>query len=588
MAFLSSFLRNALFVAVAYSSFKEKSIFARADNIYSWTPSVSLTENFGVDDGLCIDIAGFGSGLNCNGDLQLHTCKSAGADTQFYFEAQNLVPATADFILGYIKAVNYNLDCVEISDDDEQNACLFWDGEAVQLRECGQGVGYWAYFKLSTELHSVSGFGTGGAVDFIGQGCLAKSGDVGNAGPFKRADLAVVDCESANPFDKSWTITPLPQSQTGTPTTKPTFAPTNPTTNGDSPTMAPTTSASPTAAPTPATCDFLVGTCRPCVERGCFFGRGGGDANGEGACKDCKDYRLACKADPNGFCYPFALKEECLEKIDEKCPKTETPTAAPTIPSTARPTTTSQGECFDADKTFKFDVINVDKDGTVTEKKRRDCDWVKNQEFPNLTKKICRRDARVRDKSDQIEKVSVFCPRTCDICPDQCRDSRKSFDIANGPANKKCSFVSDKDNVNTRTRLCRNKKVTLRGKKRVIDLRNLCLDTCGRLGFGRCATFLSNPRAVVNACDSDGLTCGTLSTGEKDKIPPVGTEWPDLLNKTVDEAVEFFQSEYPGADLILIKVVEGSFVTQDIQDDRVRLWVDVETQNTIVEIPRVG
>lgn len=71
-------------------------------------------------------------------------------------------------------------------------------------------------------------------------------------------------------------------------------------------------------------------------------------------------------------------------------------------------------------------------------------------------------------------------------------------------------------------------------------------------------------------------------------LPPVGYEFPEFLDEDVKRVTEFLEETY-GPDLYIQKVVKGKdFVTLEIQDDRIRLWVDKETEKTIVEIPVVG
>jgi hypothetical protein len=66
-----------------------------------------------------------------------------------------------------------------------------------------------------------------------------------------------------------------------------------------------------------------------------------------------------------------------------------------------------------------------------------------------------------------------------------------------------------------------------------------------------------------------------------------GTKWPELLDEDINAAVKFLEEKY-GPDLLIVPVVKGSIVIEDYRLDRVRLYVDEETQQTIVEIPIVG
>jgi len=71
------------------------------------------------------------------------------------------------------------------------------------------------------------------------------------------------------------------------------------------------------------------------------------------------------------------------------------------------------------------------------------------------------------------------------------------------------------------------------------------------------------------------------------ELPPLYTEFPDLLGKDVKVATKFLEETY-GPDLYIEKVVKGKdFVTEDIKENRIRLWVDKKTKKTIVDIPVV-
>ena len=170
-----------------------------ASNAFDWSPSVSLTENFGVDEGLCIDIVGFGANLNCNGLLQLHTCKERGDDTQFFFDVE----------AREIRAVNYNRRCDEIPDDvAEQDACvtIVWPTARravgnLRLAEC-----------IGSEDQEFEYSGTDGTIrptinlDL----CLAKTSDVGPAGSNERTDFTLAKCQMMDASNIAWTVVPSP------------------------------------------------------------------------------------------------------------------------------------------------------------------------------------------------------------------------------------------------------------------------------------------------------------------------------------------------------------------------------------------
>ena len=164
-----------------------------AANVFDWTPSISLSANFGVAEGLCPDIAGYGSGLNCNAILQLHTCKSQGADTQFAF----------DFITNEIRSVNHDSSCRSITDGvDSKGACITIDGNVnvgdnLRLASCNQGA------DQSFEFSAVDGQIRTTENSNL---CLAKTSDVGPAGSNERTDFALADCLTADPLDITWTV----------------------------------------------------------------------------------------------------------------------------------------------------------------------------------------------------------------------------------------------------------------------------------------------------------------------------------------------------------------------------------------------
>jgi len=194
LTYLVSVLNNRIFAA----------------NIFDWAPSISLTDNFGVMEGLCPDIAGFGASLNCDVIMQLHTCKARGDDTQFVF----------DFDSNVIRSVNYDPDCQSIS-DDKNGACITVDGsisegDNLRLSPCNQGIGQSFELSMDGRIRTVANSNL----------CLAKTSDVGPAGPNERTDFALADCDGADPEDVTWTINP-PMPPTPDVTEAPTTTPTD-------------------------------------------------------------------------------------------------------------------------------------------------------------------------------------------------------------------------------------------------------------------------------------------------------------------------------------------------------------------------
>ncbi|KAL7143722.1 hypothetical protein ABFS83_08G211400 [Erythranthe nasuta] len=66
--------------------------------------------------------------------------------------------------------------------------------------------------------------------------------------------------------------------------------------------------------------------------------------------------------------------------------------------------------------------------------------------------------------------------------------------------------------------------------------------------------------------------------------PPGKRMWPELLRANGDTAATVIERENRNVNAILVR--EGSFVTQDLRCDRVRVWVSVS--NVVVSVPRIG
>jgi len=182
----------------------------KAENAFSWEPSISLTADLDEPNslGFCIDIAGFGSGINCN-RLQAHSCKAAGADTQFEYDSgtKSIRSVNYDFNCNVLSSGGNtnNRGCVEVSSDDIES------GAMLRLTECDEDS-----LKQRFEL--------GGDRDElqIGEGyCLAVGDTTRPAGPFVARDLTLGSCDTTPQILKAWTIVPL------LPTVSPTLSPTS-------------------------------------------------------------------------------------------------------------------------------------------------------------------------------------------------------------------------------------------------------------------------------------------------------------------------------------------------------------------------
>ena len=61
-------------------------------------------------------------------------------------------------------------------------------------------------------------------------------------------------------------------------------------------------------------------------------------------------------------------------------------------------------------------------------------------------------------------------------------------------------------------------------------------------------------------------------------------EWPDLVGTDVDAAVQRIKGEQP--TFTVVKVAEGSMVTMDMREDRVRVFYT--PANKVASTPRTG
>ena len=141
-------------------------------------------------------------------------------------------------------------------------------------------------------------------------------------------------------------------------------------------------------------------------------------------------------------------------------------------------------ECADSPRRVKFDF-----DGN----KRWSCFKIQQRaaNAPQPDRVIrgqCKKRATLRDGSSGTRSISRLCPQMCKVCPDQCQDSKAKFTLDGGSKTRKCQFIADK-NEPGRKRFCNVKNATLlNGKTKPI--KNLCVETCGKLNIGRCNLFL--------------------------------------------------------------------------------------------------
>ena len=97
-----------------------------------------------------------------------------------------------------------------------------------------------------------------------------------------------------------------------------------------------------------------------------------------------------------------------------------------------------------------------------------------------------------------------------------------------------------------------------------------------QIGSGKCSNEQSD------SSGSDTMTC------DPPVLPPSDTRWPNLLDKDWEVAEGMLIKTYGKDTLDIQQVVQGDPVTRDYRSDRVRLVVDKDMHQTIVEIPRIG
>lgn len=62
-------------------------------------------------------------------------------------------------------------------------------------------------------------------------------------------------------------------------------------------------------------------------------------------------------------------------------------------------------------------------------------------------------------------------------------------------------------------------------------------------------------------------------------------QWPELVGRTADEAVAVIRRTNPAVVQVLV-VADGSMVTMDFREDRVRVFTDAHDH--VTRVPRIG
>lgn len=171
-----------------------------SDNTWDWEPSVSLTAD--LDEprklGFCIDIKGYGQGINCD-SLQAHSCKESAADTQFEYYSETKA----------LRSVNYDANC-ESDPSANNRACVMVsgnlvDGATLGLAQCDDSLENQIFeAKESDDHYELRAGGTSTGL------CVAVSDTTRIAGSYVARNLSITECSSTAKDLKTWTVNPTP------------------------------------------------------------------------------------------------------------------------------------------------------------------------------------------------------------------------------------------------------------------------------------------------------------------------------------------------------------------------------------------
>merc|ERR1711937_113988 len=164
--------------------------------------------------------------------------------------------------------------------------------------------------------------------------------------------------------------------------------------------------------------------------------------------------------------------------------------------------------CEDLPVNVRFNVIfgEDDRDRGEDEddpddKKRQNCASMEGFNI-RQSERWRNSDARIRGIPQEYEdvlpngsyvKLYNLCPKSCRACADTCADHNQAFTVEGAdPVNRRCPYLDKRPDA-TAARLCRNKIAKLkRGIVTERPMKEQCARTCGLLGEGKCAAFLSN------------------------------------------------------------------------------------------------
>jgi len=170
----------------------------------------------------------------------------------------------------------------------------------------------------------------------------------------------------------------------------------------------------------------------------------------------------------------------------------DVPTGAPNdAPVTGAPTVV--GACEDTPAITKFDYVSNGR-----EQKQRSCRFIRNtlrdSDKPKRRRSVlCEEEATLQDQTKQ--KIWSLCPRACQICPDQCKDKRARFTIDGNPKIRNCGYL-EKRRSGLRQQLCDSRVRYVKSKRRA-PLSNICEESCGKVGVGRCSPLLEEDSIAI-------------------------------------------------------------------------------------------
>jgi len=161
---------------------------------------VSLTADLDEPDklGFCIDIKGFGSGINCD-SLQAHSCKPTAADTQFEYHSATKA----------LRSVNYDSNC-DVTSSANDRACVVVSSDLVDGASLGLTLCDDSSEKQTFEAKQSNGgyeLRAGGALTGL---CLAVSDTTRIANSYVARNLIITDCLSTDTNLQIWTVNPTP------------------------------------------------------------------------------------------------------------------------------------------------------------------------------------------------------------------------------------------------------------------------------------------------------------------------------------------------------------------------------------------